>query len=155
MKHYRDAAEVLDCLVDFHARAAELARQAAAKGDSEKSVLVFDFLYRHHLELQEEVADFAGGELAPVLATAVDYVLDDGDAPDAFVGGFDLNASPELEGAEKLVRALVEYIVGLLDNITSEIRSPDVAEVFALLLEMERSEQRKMFEAIEYIRDMP
>lgn len=154
MKHYRNAAEVLDCLVDFHIRAGELARTVMDRGESEKASLVFDCLYHHHEDLRDRIPVQAEKEMAGVLTTAVDYSLDSDDAPDAFIDSFQLDGGLEFEAAEKLTRALAEYVVGLLENITSEIASPPVTEGFARLLEAELAEQRKLFEAVKYIRQM-
>lgn len=154
MKTYETAREILDCLVDFHFRAARLAEAAMDIEQSERVIMVLNYLYEHHTELQETLANYEDDAEEGVLNTWVPYSLNAEEAPEEFVEALEISENMEFEEAEKLARILGDYGVSLLDNIVGEIAAPHVAEVFASLLELERNEQRKLTRALNSLRDM-
>jgi hypothetical protein len=160
MKTYETARELLDCLVDFHHRACRLLEGAMDMEQSEKVFMVLDYLYQHHSELQETLATYeedcedSGDSGAGILNTWVPYALNANDSPEAFIDSLDVDEEMSFDASEALGRALGDYVVSLVSNICAEIAAPSVAEVFANILEMERSEQRKLTRAVNSLRDM-
>lgn len=158
MKTYETAREILDCLVDFHHRASVLLEEAMDGEQSERVMMVLNYLYEHQCELQDALANYEDDREEDgddgVLNTWVPYALNSADAPEAFVSGLEVEENMEFEAAETLGRALGDYVVGLLTDISGDIASEHVAEVFANLLEMERNEQKKLTRAVNSLRDM-
>ena len=154
MKTYETAREILDCLVDFHHRAARLVEAALDLEQDDRVAMVLDYLYEHHSKLQDSLANYEEDAEPGVLNTQVPYSLNSADAPEAFVASLDVGEHMTLEQVVKLGRDLGDYVVSLVDDVSGEISAPRVSEVFANLLEMEATEQRMLTRAVNSLRDI-
>ena len=156
MKIFKTAKEIIDCLVDYHYRAARLAEEAMDREQEERVEVVFNYLFEHHSDMQEALVDFEADNEGEddVFSAEVDYGLNAGDAPEAFLSDFEMDENMAFDAVEKLGRALGDYPAEFLGNLLGELSEPNVAEAFGNLLDLERSEQRKLTRAINSLRDM-
>ena len=147
-KTYETAREIFDCLVDFHFRVAHMAETGMDMEQEDRVSLVFNFLYDHHIQMQEALASYEDDDDESVLNTPVSYSLNAQEAPEAFVESLEYSENMSFEKASTIGKELAEYIIGLLNDICGEMSAPHVQEVFENLLEMEQEELKLLIRGI-------
>ena len=151
---YETARELLDCLVDFHHRVARLAEQGMDDEQEERVRLVFEYLYRHHLEMQESLATYEEDGEESVLNTYFSFTLNEEKTPEAVINSIGSTRNISFDNVVKLSRKLGEYIIALLDDILLDLSVPHVREVFENLRDMEEQEQKLLTRAVNSLRDL-
>ena len=152
-KTYETTREIFDCLVDFHYRAAAMAETAMDQEQDARVKLVFNFLYDHHLQMQEALATYEDDEEQAVLNTPVSFSLDATRAPEAFLQGAEFNSGISFEEAQRLGKSLGDYVLELMEDIQEEIADDDVRDVVARMGEIELEEHKLLMRGIATLKD--
>ena len=121
--------------------------------EEERTRLVFNFLYDHHLQMQEALATYGDDDEAAVLNTPVSFELAADRAPEAFLGELEFDSNMSFEAVEKLSRELADYFVELVGDMGAEVDVPQVESLLAEIEEMEREELKLVMRGIGTLRD--
>ena len=151
---YESARELIDCLVDFHHRAARLAEKAMDQDQEERVRLVFESLFRHHQEMQENLATYEDEGEESVLKTHFSFALNEQQTPEGFIESFDDTANMSFENVFKLSRQMGDYVIGLVDDILIDLTQPHAREVFRNIRDMEEQEQKLLSKSINSLADI-
>ncbi|GIX31584.1 MAG: hypothetical protein KatS3mg124_2056 [Porticoccaceae bacterium] len=145
---------MLDCLVDFHCRAAEFVENCLERQESERVRMVLQYLAEHHRRLQEAIADYEADAERAVLDTYIAFALMEDDTPESFVDGLSCPAGLGLEEVVALAQALGDYPVTLLNDVLAAVENPHVAEVFTNLRDLEVQERKLLSRAVDTLLDL-
>jgi hypothetical protein len=153
-KTYETARELIDCLVDFHYRAALFAETGMDMEQEERVSLVFHYLYDHHQQMQETLATYYEEEgEESVLNASLPFELDASSAPEEFITGLECGENISFEDVTNIAKSMADYVTLLLDDISAEAGDPQVQEAFTSLLEMEEEELKLLIRGINSLRD--
>ena len=156
-KRYETARELIDCLVDYHHRAATLSETGMDMEQEARVQLVFNYLYDHHLQMQDALATVDDGDedsgVGHTLNTPVEFELRESEAPEAFLEGLTWGENMSFDAVTRLAKEMADYAIGLIDDICAYADDPDVQDIFEKLLEMEQEELKLLIRGVNSLRN--
>lgn len=149
---FQTVRDILDFVCGFHARAAQLFTAAADHAERDKARWMLEWLAEHERHFSEALAAFEQAPAnAPLLHEWLQYAPDFERVPLALP---QLPAQLSADDAAALALAFDDYLVRLYKAVLDTCQSREICELFRMLLDQERAEERSVSRSLSQLQDI-